>query len=536
MSKTIPPPECPTMGVEVEFLVPILGESEEDPEKDADGLAPILRVPDHLLETARDYVHDKIQKLLAQHIGASAREGSVDVAHLGDSEAADVLREYDTWKVGDDASVREVRLRLYTSYTPVELTSPVAFARPRAYDEIRRAVAALQGRGGYRCRVNPTCGLHVHVGRQAERVPLGQVRRAAALLLAAEPLLFTLFHPRRRALALCPAARRRSRLARGHWPPEPGHVASAPAVPPCHVYLARDVRFGEEPISARERNPGPGAVEAFLRTREPGHFEPFALPPDAPTRHTGVLPEVSPRDTQRRAIDRIDSSSSSSSTTTTAEEPPRDFAQLQKLISSTAAAAAVPRRDFARTRGIPRIKRPEYSMEELMRLGEELTASGAGSAFELPGGAAAAERDVGVLPAVEAIYAADASCSIAERLQCSESGLAASRSAISFESYRCMDAMAGAKRTIEFRLAEGSLDGEWCAMWARICVGLCRFAWHAPVKVFLEVLANLDSADERGGYDVVDLLDDVALFAEAEYVERRLSANMKDWGLEFEES
>lgn len=96
------------------------------------------------------------------------------------------------------------------------------------------------------------------------------------------------------------------------------------------------------------------------------------------------------------------------------------------------------------------------------------------------------------------------------------------------------------KRTIEFREAAGSLDAEWVALWAKICVGILRFCRDAPVVYYLDVLERVVREEERGRgdvvgkeeeeegedvevgiYDVCDLLDDMGLFAEATAVRRR---------------
>jgi hypothetical protein len=50
----------------------------------------------------------------------------------------------------------------------------------------------------------------------------------------------------------------------------------------------------------------------------------------------------------------------------------------------------------------------------------------------------------------------------------------------------------------------------------------------------MDVLTNCEQAMKGNAiYDVIDLLDDMGLFAEAEITEKRLTANMRQWNLEF---
>ncbi|KAI4864809.1 putative amidoligase enzyme-domain-containing protein [Hypoxylon rubiginosum] len=108
-------------------------------------------------------------------------------------------------------------------------------------------------------------------------------------------------------------------------------------------------------------------------------------------------------------------------------------------------------------------------------------------------------------------------------------------------------------RTVEFREAEGTLDAPWIVAWARICVGIVRFARRAPLADYLRVLERLqgqedrdlarraalaagaadeayefEARDERARYDVCDLLEDLGLFAEAAFVRKRERTRERD--------
>ncbi|KAI0600132.1 putative amidoligase enzyme-domain-containing protein [Biscogniauxia sp. FL1348] len=89
------------------------------------------------------------------------------------------------------------------------------------------------------------------------------------------------------------------------------------------------------------------------------------------------------------------------------------------------------------------------------------------------------------------------------------------------------------RRTLEFREAAGSLDPEWIALWARVCVGVARWCRDADPRDYvalLEELARWDDEDrdrdrdreaDQVSFDVCDLLDRIGLEAEAEGVRRR---------------
>ncbi|RYP05814.1 hypothetical protein DL765_009729 [Monosporascus sp. GIB2] len=87
-------------------------------------------------------------------------------------------------------------------------------------------------------------------------------------------------------------------------------------------------------------------------------------------------------------------------------------------------------------------------------------------------------------------------------------------------------------RTVEFREAAGSLDGGgWVRVWTEICVGIADWCRKAPAVDYLELLDRVAAQEDRDQsgveqtdeerYDVCDLLDDMCLFAQAEWVRQR---------------
>lgn len=108
-----------------------------------------------------------------------------------------------------------------------------------------------------------------------------------------------------------------------------------------------------------------------------------------------------------------------------------------------------------------------------------------------------------------------------------------------------------AATTIEFREAAGSVDGDWIAIWARICVGLVRWALDCgryasavgeDADEYMAVLSRIaervdsfygidqkmewrrpEAGQYRERYGVLDLLCDIGLEEEAEWIGDRVS-------------
>lgn len=83
------------------------------------------------------------------------------------------------------------------------------------------------------------------------------------------------------------------------------------------------------------------------------------------------------------------------------------------------------------------------------------------------------------------------------------------------------------------RRGGGSGEHRWVEIRARICAGLVQFTLYAHMDRYLEVLECCDQEIRQdGGYDVLDLLDGLGFFAEAEWARGRLEKE-KDWSLKF---
>ncbi|KAI1215085.1 putative amidoligase enzyme-domain-containing protein [Annulohypoxylon truncatum] len=103
------------------------------------------------------------------------------------------------------------------------------------------------------------------------------------------------------------------------------------------------------------------------------------------------------------------------------------------------------------------------------------------------------------------------------------------RGAYNFENYLDIKRNAkdgpyeAANKTVEFRQAAASLDGHWVATYARICVGMTRFAQDARMPDLWRLVYECHLAEKSHHiYDVLDLLLDLGLPTEAKVVQNRL--------------
>ncbi|TGJ86737.1 hypothetical protein E0Z10_g2057 [Xylaria hypoxylon] len=185
----------------------------------------------------------------------------------------------------------------------------------------------------------------------------------------------------------------------------------------------------------------------------------------------------------------------------------------------------------ARQRNIPRLRLPQFNSRELLSMRRRLVRFEKAIPEYVMDRVQKRGPGPGVFEATQRIYSQPASCYISSLLS------GETRPAISLEGYDCTSLdPENHRRTIEVRFGEGSLDGEWVSIWAKIIVGLFEFALYSSPSKFIDVLENCDRATKEDGiYDVIDFLDDIGLFAEAEIAERRLTANKDRWNLTFVE-
>ncbi|KAI1311419.1 hypothetical protein F5Y03DRAFT_382154 [Xylaria venustula] len=208
---TVPMGNRLSYGVELEFLVAYVYTSDADPDaSNSSNLAPILRVDSG----------DKDSLSIKKHIQTTLRDHGIQVR----DDAADLkdgvplhLDGLDCWGVDIDHSVHAGQAEYALDegkyqWLGMELQSPACWDVSTSYDEIDFVVNLLKSR--YRLRLNPSCGLHVHVGNGPRYFDANTLKRAGAFLWAADPMLSRLHAPWRRVGQYATSIRYGSYLAR----------------------------------------------------------------------------------------------------------------------------------------------------------------------------------------------------------------------------------------------------------------------------------------------------------------------------------
>ncbi|RSL59786.1 hypothetical protein CEP54_007104 [Fusarium duplospermum] len=87
------------------------------------------------------------------------------------------------------------------------------------------------------------------------------------------------------------------------------------------------------------------------------------------------------------------------------------------------------------------------------------------------------------------------------------------------------------RRTVESRLAGGSLDAKWIVTWAKIQCRMLEWARDAEPSAFMEVLCKLarDDHSDKCTYDVLDLLRDLGMYTEIKICQERLERAEEAW-------
>ncbi|KAK8070273.1 hypothetical protein PG994_006889 [Apiospora phragmitis] len=201
MQITPPKPPRPTMthGKEVEFLVRYVHQlaiTGTDPEEGLcrmqEANPGVVVVP--LTQDEDDVVPEDYTKTLKMN--------GVDINPLANAHWISPA-DYHRWTIDEDITVRSTPeerqqdvpapgQRQFGWYG-LELISPANPNTPASHQEMTFVLGVLRQKYGDRMRVNNRCGLHVHVGMGPDAIPVAQLRRIAALLYAADPVLAS--HP-----------------------------------------------------------------------------------------------------------------------------------------------------------------------------------------------------------------------------------------------------------------------------------------------------------------------------------------------------
>ncbi|KAI3325514.1 hypothetical protein HD806DRAFT_449712 [Xylariaceae sp. AK1471] len=218
-------PSKSSIGVELEFLLCIAedGKPLNIPQmfESAKG-GPLLLPAGIGRHDAR--VHTIVQRrlqqtvdsVLAEHRGTrvvrSAREVLLDANAMH-------LSPYRDWTIGSDQSFTlppELAIQEHMNefkWFSAEIASPALWATDASWDEIHAVVQAIANQYWF---ITPQgAGMHYHYGNGKDWIQFDRLRRIAAFLLAADPLLVQLHPEHRRDEAMCIGNRLYSRVAHG---------------------------------------------------------------------------------------------------------------------------------------------------------------------------------------------------------------------------------------------------------------------------------------------------------------------------------
>ncbi|KAI1431050.1 putative amidoligase enzyme-domain-containing protein [Xylaria sp. CBS 124048] len=212
-----------SVGVEMEFLLCVATEGQEltVPEclESSKGRPLVLRMEYmSLMESqVRYHVGNAIEKAVAKHRGTRVIETADEVES---HQEAGHLKPYQDWRVKRDLSVHlETRQndcheiqRYY--WDPVEVVSPAFWATEDTWTEIYNVVQAI--RDEFWILTPRSAGLHFHLGHGKEYIPFRKLRRMAALIMAADPILVQLHPKHRRENGFCFSNRLYSLVAHGY--------------------------------------------------------------------------------------------------------------------------------------------------------------------------------------------------------------------------------------------------------------------------------------------------------------------------------
>ncbi|KAI1087058.1 hypothetical protein F5B19DRAFT_476859 [Rostrohypoxylon terebratum] len=199
-----------SFGVEIEFVVATLDGREPRAKphmfRNSPGNPIVYEMSEAHLpnrspeQTAQRAIRVCIEKALVGHRGDRVITSQNEI--LADVNSLHLSKYGLSWGVGRDVSVamdptlvREDKSFKHYTFINVEITSPALLATEKPYNEVRRAVTALHHK--FWILAPPTAGLHVHYGRGKDWIPLPHLRKIAALLFAADPVLAQM-HPSHR--------------------------------------------------------------------------------------------------------------------------------------------------------------------------------------------------------------------------------------------------------------------------------------------------------------------------------------------------
>ncbi|KAI0102278.1 putative amidoligase enzyme-domain-containing protein [Nemania sp. FL0031] len=188
-----------TCGVEIEFLIPSIHVTAQDPDPDIQDRR-LCRSTSHDPETAMTQVREALLETLKQQLdGMPFRAMEDDIFHGPHDDVVD----YTAWRLGPDATVHKSGdagpAKEPYQWTDCELTSPV-MNPDNCKDQLEKVCRVLKT---FRIHLNRSTAVHVHVGRGDEPFSLLTLKRFATLYWLTEKTIIELQHPSRHSNRFC---------------------------------------------------------------------------------------------------------------------------------------------------------------------------------------------------------------------------------------------------------------------------------------------------------------------------------------------
>ncbi|KAI0138215.1 putative amidoligase enzyme-domain-containing protein [Xylariaceae sp. FL1272] len=206
-----------SFGIELEFLValklddtPLIIPERFQSSPGAPIWAPGLTETREFEIAAQKRLEQTIRKAIGLHHGPRVRPDS-NTNHLTAYQNWVVDREVSVHV--DPATIEQEHGMGSVHWQSVEVISPAMWASESAWDEVFRVVEAISE--DYWIWTPASAGMHVHYGNGRDYIPVSKLRRIAAFLFSADPLLVSLYPEHRRANTHCLSNRLYSVVAHG---------------------------------------------------------------------------------------------------------------------------------------------------------------------------------------------------------------------------------------------------------------------------------------------------------------------------------
>jgi hypothetical protein len=134
---------------------------------------------------------------ICNHSNGTGRPWKRELAKHGLFHVGDLKLNYHAWSLEQDGSLSESSAWAgYWKLTGLELISPVCQDVPEDWERILEVVGGVATK--IRVIESATCGLHVHVGKGQQILPIHLLRKMFCLMCCVENIVFSLCHPFRR--------------------------------------------------------------------------------------------------------------------------------------------------------------------------------------------------------------------------------------------------------------------------------------------------------------------------------------------------